>query len=134
MKYLDSQWLNFFSVFSFLYFGDVQGESGVKLGREKQPFDLSHIPQNLNFGDITQFLSANLPSLVKISAKSYHIWQCKGLNKPGKEHIMGAKLVSKTLKIFNLATTNATLMKLTTIVCIFKIPLVWEKLEIRHRV
>ena len=56
------------------------------------------------------------------------------LNKPGKGHIMGAKLVSKTLKIFNLTTTNATLMKLTTIVCIFIIPLVWEKLGIRHRV
>ena len=53
MKYLDSRRLNFFSVSSFLYFGDVQGESGVKVGREKQSFGLSHIPQNLNFGEIT---------------------------------------------------------------------------------
>ena len=54
MKYLDSRWLNFFSVLSFLDLGDVQGESGVKVGREKQPFGVSHIPQNLNFGEMTQ--------------------------------------------------------------------------------
>ena len=34
---------------------------------------------------------------------------------PQKGHFMGAEWVPKTWKIFNLTTTNATLMKLTTI-------------------
>ena len=34
---------------------------------------------------------------------------------PKKDHFVDAELVRKTLKNFNLATTNAILMKLTTI-------------------
>ena len=79
--------------------------------------DLSNFLKNPNLGKIFQtvFLSSNILSLVKISPKSYNLWWMKGLRKPQKGHFMGAEWVPKTWKIFNLTTTNAILMKLTTI-------------------
>ena len=61
------------------------------------------------------FLSATVLPLVTISAKLSHIWESKGPKTSQKGYFMDAELVDKTLKIFNSITTNAILMKITTI-------------------
>ena len=42
-------------------------------------------------------------------------WESKDPKLPQRGHFVDAENVRKTLKIFNLATTNAIMMKLTTI-------------------
>ena len=63
----------------------------------------------------TVFFSATVLPLVTISAKLNHIWESKGPKTSQKGYFMDAELVDKTLKIFNSTTTNAILMKITTI-------------------
>ena len=59
--------------------------------------------------------------LIKISANLSHIWGEKRPRNPLKRgHFMDAALPRKHLKIYNLTTTNATLMKLTTIMYLHK--------------
>ena len=45
----------------------------------------------------------------------------KGKKTPKKGHFMDAKSVRKTLKTYNLTTTNAILMKLTKIMYLHKV-------------
>ena len=89
-------------------------QEGVKV------LDLSHFLKNSNLGKIIQtvFLSANIISLVKISSKVDErpkMLDERPKKTPQKGHFMGAEWVPKTWKIFNLTTTNAILMKITTI-------------------
>ena len=57
--------------------------------------------------------------LMSISGENLsEIGPCLGVQRPVRGHFMGAELICKTLKICNLTTTNARLMKLTTIVYI----------------
>ena len=54
--------------------------------------------------------------LVKISANLSHIWVRKGQEIPPKRgHFMDTTFPQKHLKVYNLTTTKATLMKLTKI-------------------
>ena len=53
--------------------------------------------------------------LVRISAILDYIWGSKGQKPPKKGYFINAESVRKTLETFNLATTYAILMKLTTI-------------------
>ena len=62
----------------------------------------------------TNFLFARALPLVRISAILDYIWGSKGPNASQKRPL-DAESVRKTLKIFNLTTTNAILTKLTTI-------------------
>ena len=63
----------------------------------------------------TMFLFVRVLVLVRISTILDYIWGSKGQKPPKKGHFMDTELVRKTLKTFNLTTTNAILMKLTTI-------------------
>ena len=65
----------------------------------------------------TLFFPVKILPLLQITAKSDHIWRSKDQNIPKKGHFMDVNLVRNTLKIFNIATANATnaiLIKLTT--------------------
>ena len=83
----------------------------------------SHSRKYSNFSKILQalFLSAKVLPLVYILANLDHFLGSKGPKPPKKSHFMDADLVRKTLKTFNLATTNAILMKLTTIVHLYQV-------------
>ena len=85
------------------------GQEGVNV------LDLSHFLKNSNLGKNIQtvFLSANILSLLRISPKLDPLGDERP-KKTQKGHFMGAECVPKTRKIFNLTTTNAILMKLTT--------------------
>ena len=74
------------------------------------PF-LFHKNSNPSKTSETMFLLARVLPLVRILAILDHIWGSKGL----KTFFVDAESVCKTLKIFNLTTANAILMKLTTI-------------------
>lgn len=58
--------------------------------------------------------------LPKLSAKSSNIFRRKGPKNPKRCHFMDAASSQKHLKIFNLTTANALLMKLTTIIYLTK--------------
>ena len=62
----------------------------------------------------TNLLFARVQSLVRILAILDYIWGSQDPNISQKGPL-GAESVSKTLKIFNLTTASAILMKLTTI-------------------
>ena len=62
----------------------------------------------------TNFWFARLLPMVRISAILDYIWGSKGPNTSQKRPL-DTEPVSKILKIFNLRTTNAMLVKLTTI-------------------
>ena len=61
------------------------------------------------------FLFARVPPLVRISETLDQNRGSKGPETSQEGYFMGAETVRKTLKTFNLTTTNAILMKLTTI-------------------
>ena len=62
------------------------------------------------------FLFAIALPLVRISAIFDHIGRVRAQKPPKKGYFVDVELVRKTLEILNLTTTNAILMKLTTIV------------------
>ena len=64
-------------------------------------------------------LTKDVP-LVEILTNFSHICRRKGPEPPQRGHFMDAALPRKHLEIHNLATTNATLMKLTTIMYLHK--------------
>ena len=57
---------------------------------------------------------------MRISAILDHIEGVRAQKRPKKEYFVDAESVRKTLEIFNLATTDAMLMKLTTITYLHK--------------
>ena len=61
------------------------------------------------------FLFARVLPLLRISAMLDHIWGVRAQKHPIKGYFVDAELVRKNLEIFNLTTTNAILIKLTTI-------------------
>ena len=61
------------------------------------------------------FLFARVPPLLRISETLDHNRGSKGPENSQEGYFMDAETVRKTLKTFNLTTTNAILMKLTTI-------------------
>ena len=61
------------------------------------------------------FLFDRVLPLLRISAISDHIGGVRAQKPPKKGYFVDAESVRKTLEIFNLTTTNAILMKLTTI-------------------
>ena len=74
-------------------------------------------------------------TLLKISANSSHIWWRKGPETPPKKgHFMDATWPQKHLKISNLTTINATLMKLTKIMYFHKTLNLVEDWVVTHRV
>ena len=62
------------------------------------------------------FLLARVLPLVRISEYWTIFGGVRAQNPPKKNHFMDAKSLRKTLKLFNLTTTNSVLMKLTTII------------------
>ena len=61
------------------------------------------------------FLFATVLPLVKISTILDHIGKVRAQKPPKNAYFVDAESVRKTLGIFNLTTTNAMRMKLTTI-------------------
>ena len=61
------------------------------------------------------FLFARVLPQVRISAILDHLEEVRAQKPPKKGYFVDAELVLKMLEIFNLTTTNAILMKLTTI-------------------
>ena len=61
------------------------------------------------------FLFDRVLPLLRISAILDHIGGVRAQKPPKKGYFVDAESVRKTLEIFNLTTTNAILMKLTTI-------------------
>ena len=63
----------------------------------------------------TMFFFVRVLILVRISAILDYIWGSKGQKPPKKGYFINAESVRKTLETFNLTTTYAILIKLTTI-------------------
>ena len=64
----------------------------------------------------SQKIMSMVVPLVRISViLDPYFWGVRAQKLPKKGHFVDAESVRKTLKNFNLATTNAILMKLTTI-------------------
>ena len=61
------------------------------------------------------FLFARVLPLLRISAILDHVGEVRAQKPPKKGYFVDADYVRTTLEIFNLATTNVILMKLTTI-------------------
>ena len=71
--------------------------------------------------------------LVKISANSSHIYGRKGPETFKRGDFMDAVSPRKHLEMYNLTTTNATLMKLTTIMYLHKTFNLAEDWGVTHR-
>ena len=80
-------------------------------------FGPSLFHKNSNPSKIFQrvFLFPRVLPLLKISAILNHFGGLRVQKSPKKDHFVGAASVRKTLKIFDLTTTNAILMKLALI-------------------
>ena len=72
--------------------------------------------------------------LVEISANWSHICGRKGPETPKRGHFMDAASPQKHLKIYNLTTANATLIKLTTIMYLHKTFNLAKDWGVTHRV
>ena len=95
------------------YFGFSGGKLGPKMNQNNQLWVRPVSLQTLNF----ERLFRDCLCLVKddISVNSSHICGRKGPETSQKGPFMGAASPQKYLKVYNLTTTNATLMKLITI-------------------
>ena len=98
-------------VFDFSY---LQWETGGQRWTKNTKFWSALFHKNSNPSKMfqTNFLFARVLPLVRISAILEYIWGSKGPNISQKE-LLNAESVRKTLKMFNLTTTNAILMKYT---------------------
>ena len=72
--------------------------------------------------------------LVKTSAKLSHVWGREGAETPQKGPFHGCCIATKTLKICNLTTSNATLMKLPIIMYFHETFNLAETSEVNYRV
>ena len=97
--------------------------SGGKLGDQNHQLWVRPISaQTLNFERLLRdylFLMKYVPQ-VEISTNLSHISAERAQKPPKRGHFMDAALPRKHLKIYNLTTTNAVLMKLTTIISLHK--------------
>ena len=71
--------------------------------------------------------------LVRISANSSHIWGRKGPGIPQKQPFCGCCIAKKHFKLYNLTTTYATLMNLTTIMYLHKVFNLAKDWTVTHR-
>ena len=90
----------------------------AKVGLKVQTLGPSLFYENSNYSHFfqTMFLLARVLPLVRISEYWTIFGGVRAQNTPKKNHFMDAKSLRKTLKLFNLTTTNSVLMKLTTII------------------
>ena len=90
---------------------------GVKVGPKVLTLSpsLFHIYSSPSKIFETVFLLSRLLPLLRIPTILYHIGGVKAKKPPKKGYFVEAELVHKILEMFNLATTNAILMKLATI-------------------
>ena len=106
------QYCLFFSILTIL-----RRKRGVKVGPKvlilRPSFFHKYSNSSKNFQ--TVFLFARVLTLVRIAAILDHIGGVRTQKSPKKGHFVDAESVRKTLEIFDLTTTNAMLMKLTTI-------------------
>ena len=93
-----------------------RAKRAVKVGPKMLSFgpSLFHKNSNSSKNFQTNFLFARVLSLMRISAILDYIWGSQDPNISQKGPL-GAESARKTLKIFNLTTASAILMKLTTI-------------------
>ena len=100
---------------SFLDFGHLQGEWVVKVGPKVQTLVPSLFHENSN-------PSVFFQTMFLFFIRQYRtiFWGVSAQKPRKKGHFMDAESVRKTLKTFNSTTTNAILMKLTTIVHLHK--------------
>ena len=129
-----AQWLKFFrSTAYFFILTIIRRKRGVKLGRKVLTLSpsLFHKYSNPSKKFQTVFLFARVLPLLRISAILDHIWRVRTQKTSQKGQFRGCWTVRKILDIFNLTTTNAILMKLTTIMY-FHESLNWKALRVRN--
>ena len=106
------QRLKFFCYAYFLTSAIFRGKQGVKVRPKMPSFGSFLFNKNSNPSKKTSnFFFARVLPLVRISAILDFIWGSKDPNTSQKEHWM----LNRYAKLLNLTTTNAILMKLTTI-------------------
>ena len=119
LTYLDSSMAEVFSrhCLFFSILAVFRRKRGVKVGPKVLTVGLPlfHKYSNPSKNFQTVFLFARVLPLVRISAILNHIGGVRVQKPPKRGYFLDAELVRKTLEIFNLTTTNAILMKLTTI-------------------
>ena len=113
-----AQQLKFFRTSSYFFsiLTIFREKRAVKVGPKMLSFgpSLFHKNSDSSKNFQTNLLFARVQSLVRILAILDYIWGSQDPNISQKGPL-GAESVSKTLKIFNLTTASAILMKLTTI-------------------
>ena len=119
LTYLDSSMAEVFPHYclSFLILGIFRGKRVLTVGPKVQTLGLFLFHENSDPSNFfqTMFSFVRVLILVRISAILDYIWGSKGQKPPKKGYFINAKSVRKTLETFNLTTTYAILMKLTTI-------------------
>ena len=103
---------------NFFDFGHLQEEKrGQKAGPKVLTLGPPLFHKYSNPSKISQimFLFARVLPQVRISAILDHLEEVRAQKPPKKGYFVDAELVLKMLETFNLTTTNAILMKLTTI-------------------
>ena len=119
LTYLDSSMAEVFSrhCLFFSILAVFRRKRGVKVGPKVLTVGLPlfHKYSNPSKNFQTVFLFARVLPLVRISAILDHIGGVRTQKPSWKGYFVDAESVRKMLEIFNLTTTNAILMKLTTI-------------------
>ena len=118
LTYLDSPMARFFPTTAYLFRLRPSSRETVGQSWTKVPIlgpSLFHENINLSIFFQTMLLFDTVLPLVRISAISDHVWGSKGPKTSEKSYFMDAELVRKTLKTFNLTTTNPIIRKLITI-------------------
>ena len=117
--YLDSSMAEVFPHYCLFFFilAIFMRKRGVKVGSKMLTLGPSffHKYSNLSKNFQTVFLFPRVLPLVRISELLDHTGGVRTQKPPKKGYFVDAESVRKTLEIFNLTTTNAILMKLTTI-------------------
>ena len=134
LTYLDSSMVEVFrSTAYFFILTIIRRKRGVKLGRKVLTLSpsLFHKYSNPSKKFQTVFLFARVLPLLRISAILDHIWRVRTQKTSQKGQFRGCWTVRKILDIFNLTTTNAILIKLTTIMY-FHESLNWKALRVRN--
>ena len=133
LTYLDSPMAEVFPHYylSFSISAIFRVKRVVTVGPKMQTLGPSVFHENSNPSDFFQimFWFARVLTLVRISTRR----RVRAQRTSKKGHFMDAKSVRKTLKTFNLTTTNAILMKLTTIMYLHE-SVNWKLLRARNSV
>ena len=116
-----AQWLKLFPATAYRFrFRPSSGGNGRSKSDQKCKLwvRLFFMKTRILYSFLNNLFVARVLPLVRILTILNHIWGSKSPKTSQKCHFMDAESVRKTLKTFNLTSTNAIMMKLSTTMCL----------------